>query len=335
MQKLAYIFTAVLAAGVAFDAQAPVPRVAHVVLVTIDGMRGDYLGDADRYQLKIPNLRRLMREGSYSPRMISVFPTLTGTAHTALVTGAGAMKHGILGNNKFDPSTWVYSADTQDNYDAQPPYRDHADIKVTTLWAAARARGLKTAAISWPQTAGGPIDYRADIAAAASGAESHQRIVRGASPGWIDAVERMLGPLQAVDGRMADHVKAQVAVEILKQFKPSLLAIHFSITDTVQHANGPLTPSAFAAMEETDQNIGDLLAGMSASGLGSSTTIIITGDHGFLPMHTELAINLPLVEAGLITKGADGHPQWQAMIAPNRGLGSLYVRAGADRAAVV
>jgi len=69
---------------------------AVVALVTIDGMRGDYLTNADAYQLRIPNLRRLMHEGSYSPRTLSVFPTLTGTAHTALVTGTGAMKHGIL-----------------------------------------------------------------------------------------------------------------------------------------------------------------------------------------------------------------------------------------------
>ena len=302
----------------------------HVVLVTIDGMRGDYIGNADGYQLKIPNLRRLMREGSFSPRTLSVFPTLTGTAHTALITGTGAFKHGILGNNKFDPSTWVYRDDNPDNYDAQPPYRDHADIKVGTLWSAARSKGLKTAAIGWPQTMGGPIDYRLDVSVAATGPESHQRTVRSASTGWLDRVEGKLGPLQAVDLRMADHVKALVAVEILKQFKPSLIAIHFSLTDTVQHANGPLTPAAFAAIEETDQNVGDLIAGISASGLTDTTTLIVTGDHGFLPMHTELAINLPLIEAGLITKGADGHPSWTAIIAANRGLGSLYVK---DRAA--
>ncbi len=297
----------------------------HVVLVTIDGMRGDYLGRADDYHLNIPNLRRLIREGSFSPRTLSVFPTLTGTAHTALVTGTGAMKHGILGNNKFDPTKWVYPNENPENYDAQPPYRDHADIRATTLWAAARAKGLKTAAIGWPQTTGSPIDYRIDIIVAATGAESHRRIAASASGAWLDKVEARLGPLQAVDLRMADHVKALVAGEILKQFAPSLLAVHFSLTDSAQHANGPLTPAAFAALEETDQNIGALVAGIRSANLADTTTLIVTGDHGFLPMHTELAINLPLVEAGLITRGADGHPAWTAIVAPNRGLGSLYV----------
>jgi predicted AlkP superfamily pyrophosphatase or phosphodiesterase len=318
-----------IASTVTFLAQ-PAPQAdRHVILVTIDGMRGDYLGEADRYHLGIPNLRRLMHDGSFSARTFSVFPTLTGTAHTSLVTGTGAMKHGILGNNRFDTASWVYRADNPDNYDAQPPYRDHSDIKAATLWSVARAKGLKTAAIGWPQTTGGPIDYRLDIVMAGTGPESHQRTVRAAATtagGWLDRIERQLGPLQAVDLRMVDHVKALAAAEILKQFRPSLMAVHFALTDSVQHANGPLTPEAFAAMEETDQNIGVLIAGVSASGLSSSTTLIVTGDHGFLPMHTELAINLPLVEAGLITKGADGHPLWTAVVAPNRGLGSVYVK---------
>lgn len=327
MNKFACVLSALLAASVGFRAQTNPPGPQkYVVLVTIDGMRGDYLGDADRYHLNMPHLRRLMREGTFSGRTISVFPTLTGTAHTALITGTGAAKHGILGNNKFDSSTWVYKDDNPDNYDAQPPFRDYSDIKVGSLWSAARAKGLKTGAIGWPQTTGGPIDYRLEVIMAATGAESHARTTRYASPGWLDKIEAKLGPIQAIDLRMVDHFKALIAVETLKQFKPALLAVHFSLTDTVQHANGPGTPAARAALEETDQNIGDLLAGITASGLAASTTLIVTGDHGFLPMHTELAINLPLVEAGLITKGADGHPAWTAIIAPNRGLGSVYVK---------
>jgi predicted AlkP superfamily pyrophosphatase or phosphodiesterase len=311
---------------------APGATARQVILVTIDGMRGDYLGSADAYRLGIPHLRRLMREGSFSPRTLSVFPTLTGPAHTTLVTGVTAKRHGILGNNRFDPSTWVYRDDNPDNYDLQPAYRDHADIRVPTLWTAARAKGLKTAAIGWPQTVGGPIDYRLDVAVAPSGDGSRQRTTAGASPGWLDAVEQTLGPVYATDVRMADVQKARVAVEILKRFRPAFMAVHFSLTDSVQHDNGPLTAAAFAALEATDQNIGDLLGGIEAARLAESTTLIVTGDHGFLPMHTELAINLPLIDEGLITKGVDGHPSWTAIIAANRGLGSLYVKDGAPAA---
>lgn len=326
-------------AGVFRAGAQPAAGGAHVVLVTIDGLRGDYLGSADAYGLRLPVLRRLMREGAYSPRTLSVYPTLTGTAHTTLVTGTGAAGHGILGNNRFDPAVWVFHPDNPDNYDRQPPFREHAEIRAPTLWQAARARGLTSAAINWPQTAGGPIDYRLDIAVAPTGAESRERILRSAAPAggspppWIEAVERRLGPLQATDLRMADRLKALVGAEILRQFRPALLAVHFTLTDSVQHAEGPLTPAAFAALEEADANLADLVAAIRAAGLEGATTLVVTGDHGFLPMHTELAINLPLVETGLVTEGAGGRLVWRAMVAPNRGLGSLYVRNGDAEAA--
>lgn len=294
--------------------QSPTPASSrHVILVTIDGLRGDYIAAHDPFHLKIPTLRRLMREGSVSDRTLSVFPTLTGTAHTTLVTGVPAGKHGILGNNRFDPSVWIWG---RDNYDSQPPYRSFTDVKAETLWTAARARRLTTAAVNWPQTVDGPIDFRTDVAVGR-------------------AVDTILGQVTALDGRMADHYKALVAAETLLKLKPAFMAIHFSQTDSVQHALGPATPEALVALEETDANLGIVLDAARRTGAAENITIIVTGDHGFLPLHTELAINLPLVEAGLISRGRNGHPEWQAIVAPNRGLGSLYLADGVERAAVL
>lgn len=307
---------AVLVATAGFGArgQSPAaPPARHVVLVTIDGLRGDYIAPSDPYHLKIPTLRRLIREGSSSDRTLSVFPTLTGTAHTTLVTGVSAGRHRILGNHRFDPSVWTWG---RDNYDFQPPYRDFTEVKAETLWTAAHARGLGSAAINWPQTNGAPIDVRIDVPVGRP-------------------LESVIGSITPFDGRMADHYKAILAAETLVRSRPAFMAVHFSQTDAVQHALGPGTLEALVAMEETDANLAILLEGARRAGLLESTAFVITGDHGFLPLHTELAINLPLIEAGLITKGGDGHPQWQAIVAPNRGLGSLYVRDGADRTAIV
>ena len=293
--------------------RAQAPRAAHVVLVTIDGLRGDYLAPHDPYHLKIPTLRRLIAEGSASERTLSVYPTLTGTAHTTLVTGVAAARHGILGNNRFEPAVWAWGTDA---YDAQPTYARYADVKAETLWGAAAARGLATAAINWPQTAGGPIPHRVDL------------VVRRTT-------ETLLGPLTPLDVRMNDHYRALVAAELLVTVKPAFLALHLSQTDAVQHARGPATPQALVALEDSDANLAIVVDAIGRSGSAGQTAIVVTGDHGFLPLHTELAINLPLVEAGLITRGAEGRPEWQAMIAPHRGLGALYVRPGAARDAVV
>lgn len=301
----------VMLCAVGASAQAPAAR--HVILVTIDGLRGDYISARDPYHLKIPTLRRLIREGAVSERTLSVFPTLTGTAHTSLVTGVAAARHGILGNNRFDPSVWTWG---KDNYDAQPAYRSFSDVKAETLWAAARARGMATAAINWPQTAGGPIDFRTDLTVGRS-------------------IDTILGAVLAHDLRMADHFKAIVAAQTLLKVKPAFMAVHFSLTDSVQHALGPATPEALVALEETDANLAILIDAALRSGVADAITVVVTGDHGFLPLHMELAINLPLVEAGLVRRGMDQRPEWDAIIAPNRGLGSLYVREGANRDAVL
>jgi arylsulfatase A-like enzyme len=311
--RLLLSVVAVVAAVVSIDGEQSAAVARRVVLVTIDGMRGDYISAADPYHLKIPTLRGLMREGSVSERTLSVFPTLTGTAHTTLVTGVPAARHGILGNNRFDPSVWVWG---RDNYDHQPSYSSFSAIKAETLWSAARARQMTTAEINWPQTGDAPIDTRVDVAVGR-------------------AVDSPLGSITAADVRMADHYKALVAAETLVKAKPAFMAIHFSQTDSVQHALGPGTPEALVAMEDTDSNLSIVVNAVARGEAARETTFVITGDHGFLPLHTELAINLPLLEAGLISKGADGHPQWQAIVAPNRGLGSLYVRESADRQGIV
>jgi arylsulfatase A-like enzyme len=297
---------AVCATVTPFSSQVPAPDPAtrHVILITIDGMRGDYLASGAPYHLKIPTLRALMRDGSSSERTLSVFPTLTGTAHTTLITGVHAGRHGILGNNRFDPAVWTWG---RDNYDHQPPYRTFSEIKAESLWSVARAQRLVTAAVNWPQTAESPIDHRSDVAVARP-------------------TETVLGTISAADVRMADHYKALVAAETLVKFRPAFMAIHLSQTDSVQHSLGPGTPEALVAMEESDANLAIIMDGVRRSGLAERVALIVTGDHGFLPLHTELAINLPLIEAGLISRGSDGHPSWQAIVAPNRGLGSLYVR---------
>src|SRR5262245_21242638 len=101
---------AVLAAGTfvlcglglgAGAARAPRPPL---VLISIDGLRpGDVL-EAERRGLRIPNLRRLAREGAFATGVRGVLPTVTYPSHTTLVTGVAPARHGILANKPFDPT---------------------------------------------------------------------------------------------------------------------------------------------------------------------------------------------------------------------------------------
>jgi predicted AlkP superfamily pyrophosphatase or phosphodiesterase len=51
------------------------PQAPLLVLISVDGMRPDYVTAADAHGAKIPNLRRFMKEGTYAEGVEGVIPT--------------------------------------------------------------------------------------------------------------------------------------------------------------------------------------------------------------------------------------------------------------------
>ena len=64
-------------------------QAAPVLMISIDGLRPDYVTQADAHGLKIPNLRRFIKEGTYADGVIGVVPTVTYPSHTTLEAGMG------------------------------------------------------------------------------------------------------------------------------------------------------------------------------------------------------------------------------------------------------
>ena len=71
-----------------------------VILISIDGMRADYL---DRYQP--PTLSRLAASGVRAKWMVPSFPTKTFPNHYTVATGLYPANHGIVENNVYDFGT--------------------------------------------------------------------------------------------------------------------------------------------------------------------------------------------------------------------------------------
>ncbi|HEY0944945.1 MAG TPA: ectonucleotide pyrophosphatase/phosphodiesterase, partial [Opitutaceae bacterium] len=69
-----------------------------VILVSIDGMRWDYL---ERHAP--PHLQALAADGLRLRQLIPTFPSKTYPNHYTLVTGLRAEHHGIVANEMFDP----------------------------------------------------------------------------------------------------------------------------------------------------------------------------------------------------------------------------------------
>ena len=78
---------------------ATVPKAEHVVIISIDGLRPDLL-----IQAEAPNIRGLLKAGSYTFWARTVAEGYTLPAHASMLTGVSPQKHGITWNEHIEQS---------------------------------------------------------------------------------------------------------------------------------------------------------------------------------------------------------------------------------------
>ena len=237
-----------------------------LVVVSVDGLDNRYLANADQMGLKIPNLRRLMREGQVSKGVIGVVPTVTWPSHTTMITGVDPVKHGILAN-------W------------RPPgekYLDYSQIKVPTLIGAAHAAGLTIATINWPVTVNAPVDWNVpEYFSQRRGAAQDRKSVESKSKP-ADLFEKIAQAYPSFPQEwMDDRNRTQAAMYLLQHEKPRLLLIHLADLDSEEHDNAPYTRESKAIVERSDELIGQIL-----SVLPAGSALAVVSDHGFERVNT-------------------------------------------------
>src|SRR6185312_9013691 len=99
MKKIRFaVLLLILSIGVLPFAIGQTAQRRPLIVLSIDGLRPDYVRDADKYGLKIPTLRRLVQHGVHASGVRGVLPTVTYPSHTTMLTGVWPVKHGIYSN---------------------------------------------------------------------------------------------------------------------------------------------------------------------------------------------------------------------------------------------
>jgi len=237
-----------------------------LIVISVDGLDHRYLKDADRLELCIPALRRLMKEGVCADGVVGEVPTVTWPSHTTMVTGVPPRVHGILSNRRPAAGAGDY-------------YWELDLCKVPTLWHTAHAAGLKTGAITWPVTVTTIIDFNLPeyFQRRRGGAMDLRSVASRATPGLVDKIARAY-PSFAQEW-MDDRTRMLAALYLVKQEKPDFLAVHLVDLDSEQHDNGPFSREACAVLEYTDELIARLL-----DHVPQGYVVAVVSDHGFLPV---------------------------------------------------
>jgi predicted AlkP superfamily pyrophosphatase or phosphodiesterase len=237
------------------------PAPTTVLLVSVDGMRHDYL-DA----VPLPNMRRLVDGGVRAP-LVPVFPSKTFPNHYTIVTGLYADQHGIVGNTIYDPGldAWFRLNDRQ-------AVADGRWWGGEPIWVTAERHGIRTAPLFWP------------------GVEAE---IKGVRPTyWLPFDDRMPN-----ERRITQVLEW---LDLPDAERPRFITTYFSNVDVAGHNHGPGSPELHAALQETDRMIGLLLDGLASRGMLETTAILLVSDHGHAARAPERVIILDdLLPAGL------------------------------------
>ncbi len=302
---------------------------ASVLMISIDGLKPEYVTHADEHGLKIPTLRRFMKEGAYADGVIAVLPTVTYPDHTTLITGVWPAEHGILNNGLFDPERKMTS----------PWYWYAESIKVPTLWDAAHQAKIGTASVSWPVSVNAtsvdtliPEYWRISPSDTANPQDRYLINALSRPDGMLAEMQKRIGPYMngsdtTVEG---DATRTRFSLDIIRNRKPGFMTIHLSAMDASEHETGPFTPGANKTLEAVDGMVAQLIDAMLAN--DPQAKVVIVSDHGFLNVEKNVNLYIPFVQAGLIqvdekTKAIKG---WKAQIWSSGGLGAVMLHDPAD-----
>jgi predicted AlkP superfamily pyrophosphatase or phosphodiesterase len=283
-------------------ALATAGAAAPVLMISIDGLKPEYVLQADAHDLKLPFLGALLRTGAHAEGVVGVWPTVTYPSHTTLVTGVAPAVHGIYANLEFDP-----------RHNRDEPWFWYADqIRVPTLWQAAHAAHLITASVGWPVTVGAGIDYLIPefwrISGRTEDLNPSDRYLIAALSRPMGLLAELLpsaGPyMMANDNSLdGDAIKTAYAIEILRRHHPAFMTVHLNSLDDAQHSFGPFSAAANADLESLDEMLARLA--QAARAADRHAIVVIVSDHGFTAVTQRLNLAVPFVQAGLIRIAED------------------------------
>jgi predicted AlkP superfamily pyrophosphatase or phosphodiesterase len=222
---------------------ARIPAAHKLLVISVAGLDQRFLAEPSS-RVKIPNIRKLIRQGMVSSGVVGVAPSDTWPSQISIVTG-------------------------------QPPSEEGADKG--SLWQAASRAGLRTAAIYWPGTNGAELtfDFPAVRQTRKGQDVAFEEVSQKALPAGIaDRIEKVSPGFEKQ--LWDDSSAARAAVYLLKVEKPDLLLVQLSEVDSEQRETGALSVYARDMLENEDELIGQILGAVPPG-----MAIALVSGHGF------------------------------------------------------
>jgi len=265
-----------------------------LLVVSVDAMHYDDIAIAR----EMPGFARILAQASVA-EVEGVYPSLTYPNHAAQITGCPPATSGVYNNTQFQP--WARRPEW---------FWDSRLLQVPTIFAAARAGGLTTAAVQWPVTANEPdVDWLVPEIASPqvfAGLEDQYRQTTN-----TQSFERYVLPNISLihnDGRKGRYLDMvdEVSAQILRNERPDLMFVHLTALDFARHAEGAHGPHVDRALRRVDAALSTFLDILEQTGERDRTSIAVVSDHGHLDVEQVTNLNVVLAERGFLRVSPTG-----------------------------
>lgn len=291
----------------------------HLIVISYDAFSEDQWEMASR----LPNLSKLINNGAHSNKLKSVYPTLTYVVHTTIATGVYPDKHGIHHNNPLQPFV---------KEEEQSWFWFRNDIKVPTIYDAAREHNLSTAGILWPVSGKSSIKYNIPEIRAINNENQALKILKSGSPLYCIEMELKYGRVRkGIEQPYLDDFTTKCAIETIKRKKPNLLMMHMIDLDDTKHAYGTDSDEVMQVVTRMDKRLGDIMQAVDEAGIKDDTIYLVLGDHGQFNVRYKVHLNNLLQEKGLIYED-NGEMKWRAYFQCGGGSAYLHIKQGDEEA---
>jgi hypothetical protein len=281
--------------------------------VSVAGLTPRAYAQRDAEAPLMPMLEQLAREGVAADSVAPVAPASAYPAHATLVTGETPASHGVpadhlLGEAGVRPATYSHAS----------------FLRVPTLWQRAAEARLPVAAFDWPSTVGAAIDLLIPDVVPVRRDESWMQLLEDTSTPWLAEWVRASGA-GGTPGAERDALLTSLACEVLgSRVPPAFVLLRYSGTERPLSLAGPDSPQSEEAFRVVDAELERLVGCLGGAGQLADAAIVVVGDRGFLPVHTQVHPNRQLEESGLLR--SRGSAPWKAIARSNGGSAFVYAR---------
>ncbi len=268
-----------------------------LIILSHDAMvREDIWAEADS-----PAFSTMLREGSWVETTRTIWPSITYPAHSSIISGQYPDKHGVYHNDHYTPD----DPDLRWNWDAKY-------FKGTSLFEVAKKAGLSTACVFWPVTGNHPyIDRLIAEYWPQTPDETFEDAHRsmGTDEDVIRAIMEPNAPGDYAFLRAhpdADQFVIDCACDMIRRYKPDVLAIHPADIDANRHKNGVFSKPVRDAVKRAADWTEQIFNACREAGTFDDTVFVVMSDHGQIDLARIMSPNVFFRRKGLLTVNEDG-----------------------------